>query len=51
MKVVHCPCGTDVAGETDDDIVSKVEEHIASDHPDMVGKYSREQILEMAHDH
>jgi hypothetical protein len=51
MKVVHCPCGTDVQGETDDELVANVEQHIASDHPDMVGKYSREQILEMAHAH
>ena len=45
------PCGTDVEAESDDSLVSKVEGHIASDHPDMVGKYSREQILEMAHEH
>ena len=51
MKVVHCPCGQDVQGETDDQLVENVQAHIASDHADMVGKYSREQILEMAHDH
>jgi hypothetical protein len=51
MKVVHCPCGTDVAGETDDELVGNVEAHIAQDHPDLVGKYSREEIIGMAHDH
>jgi hypothetical protein len=51
VKVVHCPCGVDVEGETDDEIVSAVEEHFASDHPDLQGRYSREQILSMAHDH
>jgi hypothetical protein len=51
MKVVHCPCGTDVSGETDDELVSAVEAHVQSDHPDMVGQMSREQILEMAHEH
>ena len=51
MKVVHCPCGVDVEGESDDDLVEKVEAHVAKDHPEMVGKYSREQILEMAHAH
>ena len=51
MKVVHCPCGTNVEGETDDALVTNVEAHIAADHPDLVGKYSREQIVEMAHDH
>jgi hypothetical protein len=51
MKVVHCPCGTDVEGATDDELVGNVQAHIASDHPDEVGKYSRDQILEMAHGH
>ena len=51
MKVVHCPCGTDVEGESDDQLVENVEAHISADHPDMVGKYSREQILGMAHAH
>lgn len=51
MKIVHCPCGKDVEGETDDQLVENVKQHIQADHPDMVGKYSREQIIEMAHDH
>jgi predicted small metal-binding protein len=51
MQVVHCPCGVDVKGESEDELVENVQGHIASDHPDMVGKYSREQILEMAHAH
>jgi hypothetical protein len=28
-----------------------VQAHIASDHPEQVGNYSREQILDMAHQH
>ncbi len=51
MKVVHCPCGKDVEGESDDQLVTNVQEHIASDHPEMTESYSKEQILEMAHDH
>ena len=51
MNVVNCPCGKDVEGETDDALVENVEAHISADHPDLVGKYSREQILEMAHGH
>jgi hypothetical protein len=48
MKTVNCPCGAVVQGETDDAIVANVEAHIAADHKDLVGKYSREQILSMA---
>ena len=51
MKVVHCPCGKDVQGESDDELVANVEQHIEADHPEMVGKYSRAQILEIAHPH
>jgi hypothetical protein len=51
MKVVHCPCGKDVEGETDDTLVENVEAHLAADHPDLAGKYTREQILGMAHEH
>jgi len=51
MKVVHCPCGTNVEGENDEQLVTNVQQHISDDHPDMVGKYSTEQILEMAHEH
>ncbi|MGI8631890.1 MAG: DUF1059 domain-containing protein [Solirubrobacterales bacterium] len=48
-KVIHCPCGTDVQGETDDELVAAVEQHVQEHHPDQVGKMSRENILEGAH--
>ena len=51
VKVVHCPCGTNVEGETDDALVENVEAHISAVHTDLVGKYSREQIVEMALEH
>jgi predicted small metal-binding protein len=47
-KVVNCECGTTVRGETDDELVSNVEAHVQSDHPEMVGKMSREDVLGMA---
>ena len=50
MKVVHCPCGVNVEGETDDALVANVEAHMAIDHPELE-TFSREQILEMAHEH
>jgi hypothetical protein len=51
MKVFHCPCGVNVEGETDDQLVEGVEAHVAAVHPEMAGKYSREDIVSMAHDH
>ncbi len=49
-KVVNCPCGETVRGETDDELVSNVEAHVRDKHPDMVGTMSRDQILGMAVD-
>lgn len=48
---VHCECGAVLNGETDDEIVAAVEAHVQEAHPEMVGQFSREQILEMAHEH
>ena len=47
-RVIHCECGQVVQADTDDDLVASVEEHVARDHPDLVGKMSREDILSMA---
>jgi hypothetical protein len=33
-------------GEDDDELVANVERHLAEAHPDLVGKVSREQILD-----
>jgi predicted small metal-binding protein len=49
--VVHCECGTDVEGETEDELVEAVEAHVQESHPELEGQMSREQILEMAHEH
>ncbi len=51
MKVVHCQCGADLEGETEDEIVEKVEQHVQESHPEMAGEVTRDQILTMAHDH
>jgi predicted small metal-binding protein len=50
-KVIRCPCGTDVQGETDDELVAAVERHVREKHPDRIGTMSREDILGAAHEH
>ncbi len=50
-KVVHCECGTDVRGESEDELVRNVEHHVHERHPELEGKLGREQIVAMAHDH
>jgi predicted small metal-binding protein len=47
-KQIICECGYTVRGETDDELLANAEEHIRRDHPDMVGKVSREELLASA---
>jgi hypothetical protein len=46
---LQCPCGEMITGSDEDDLVEKAEAHLADKHPDLVGEYSREQILFMAY--
>ena len=45
--LVNCECGRIIRGETQDEIVTKVEQHVTEDHPQLVGKLSREDIVAM----
>jgi predicted small metal-binding protein len=47
-KVVNCECGQVIRAESDDELVSAVEAHVQREHPEMVGKMSREDVLGMA---
>lgn len=46
--VINCECGRVVRAGTEDEIVAAVEQHVAEDHPELVGKISRADILGMA---
>ena len=47
-KVINCECGEVVRADGDDELVAKVERHVAEAHPELVGKLSREDVLGMA---
>ncbi len=47
-KVINCQCGATVRGETDDDLIAAAERHMETEHPNLVGKMDREQLLAMA---
>lgn len=47
-KVINCECGEVVRGETDDELLANAEAHVNRDHPDLVGKLSRDDLLGMA---
>jgi predicted small metal-binding protein len=47
-KVINCECGYVVRGETDEELLADAQKHMQSDHPDMVGNVTDEQLLSMA---
>jgi predicted small metal-binding protein len=47
-KRINCVCGFVVRGETDDELWGNAQAHLRTDHPDLVGKVSREDILAQA---
>ena len=48
VKQINCVCGKVVKGEDDDELWEKAQEHIRQDHPVLVGKVSRKDILAQA---
>jgi hypothetical protein len=47
-KIINCECGQVIRAADDDDLVAQVDDHIKIDHPDLVGRLSREDVLNMA---
>jgi predicted small metal-binding protein len=44
---LDCPCGAQITGSDEDDLVRRVIAHLRAEHPDR--EYDREQILFMAY--
>jgi len=48
VKQIPCVCGRLVKGEDDDELWQNAKAHIREDHPALVGKVSREDLLAQA---
>ena len=44
-KLINCECGYVARGASDDEVVALIEDHMRTDHPDLVGKVSRGDLL------
>ena len=44
-KLIKCECGHIARGETIDEVIQDLVEHMRQDHPDLAGKVSREDML------
>jgi len=49
-KVIKCECGYVARGETDEKLLEEAERHIRSEHPDLAGRITRDDLLAMAED-
>jgi predicted small metal-binding protein len=43
-RQIKCECGFVARGETDDEVVARIEDHIRTDHPQLVEALSRDEI-------
>jgi len=48
VKRINCVCGLVIEATDEDELSEKVQEHLRLDHPELVGKVSREDILAQA---
>lgn len=48
IRRITCVCGKVLEGADDDELWTKAQAHVAADHPDLVGKVSREDLLARA---
>ena len=44
-KLIRCECGFVARGDTDDEVIGTIREHMTTDHPALLGKVSREDLL------
>ncbi len=49
-KLINCECGQVIRGESDDELLARAEQHVNENHPELVGKVTREDLLNMAED-
>ncbi|MFC5730041.1 MULTISPECIES: DUF1059 domain-containing protein [Nocardioides] len=47
-KVIRCECGYVARGATEAELLAQAEGHIRDTHPDLVGRVSRQDLLDMA---
>ena len=48
VKRINCVCGVVIQGANDDELWAAAQDHMSTDHPDLVGKVSRADILAQA---
>jgi len=47
-RVIRCECGYVARGASEEELLSEADRHIRTNHPDLVGRVSRDDLLDMA---
>ena len=47
-RVINCECGQVIRGADDDELVTRAQQHVDDNHPELVGKLTRDDFLGMA---
>ncbi len=45
MRMIRCECGFIARGNSDDEVIGVIRGHMASDHPALLDRVSREDLL------
>ena len=43
-KQINCECGYVARGDTDDEVVQRIREHMRTDHPELLARVSDEDL-------
>ena len=46
-KIINCECGYVARGEDMESVIAATEELISREHPEMAGKYERDELLDL----
>ena len=44
-KMIRCECGFVARGDSDDEVITAIRAHMASDHPSLLDQVHREDLL------
>jgi predicted small metal-binding protein len=44
-KLIRCECGFVARGDSDDEVITAIRAHMASDHPSLLDEVRREDLL------
>lgn len=44
-RIINCECGYVARAGSDDEVIGLIQEHMRTDHPDLVGKVSRDDLV------